>query len=326
METSDKHVESVELGSQDIEDILGMLDVPVRDTEEKEKIRVESELKTRFMDTIIATKQFTDMLDKLAGDLEAKSENVLLKRRHEELDETNKYDPGQPIDSWDKHSMRSTSVPQEAAHQMYDFYKKWSEVETLFNEHKYTFAQILPSTVNGYTIETIFVPFKYGRTILLEYLAERYDALVGEEEDCKVKDEEDEEISCNAISKEIHQKYVRETKDYITRTETGTILKLTEVIPSNARLMFSNIFMTYWRLASYVVALYTGISVEDSTYLFKYVNKVIVLLLDPKVIFRPKWIGLLTHPIKLRKSYFELLFPQSDIVTVADYLGYRESE
>ena len=52
------------------------------------------------------------------------------------------------------------------------------------------------------------------------------------------------------------------------------------LIPVNAKLLFKPLLYTYWRLATYMVSLYTWSSVYDSIGMYMYPNRFIVKLFD----------------------------------------------
>ena len=185
--------------------------------------------------------------------------------------------------------------------------------EYVFDSNKsITFVIKRPRPCTGITID------KPRTDVLLEFLAERYADIItesGVEKDIEVTintDTGEKTYSAFKVVEEINENFKKMTIRYITKTNNIPIPKISGdsitgyAIPVNAKLLFKPLLYTYWRLATYMVSLYTWSSPYDSIGMYKFPNRFIVKLFDKetsegKIRIRPS-----PNP---SNNFFYYLFP-----------------
>ena len=266
----------------------------VQDTDEMRERRQRGMLSTSLSDIVLATAQFSRILSKYIGDFTGLT--MALKNEEDRMFEAR--DPDGPKYYWRKdHTSLEYNIEYEkdakvSAKQLISFYYGETDTESLLKSDPQGSSGMLPETIQDYPLEHLTRVYEYGRYVLLEFLAERYADIVtesGVEKDIEVTintDTGEKTYSASKVVEEIKENFKKMTIRYITKTSSIVIPKIagdsiTEyAIPVNAKLLFKPLLYTYWRLATYMVSLYTWSSTYDSIGMYKFPNRFIMKLFD----------------------------------------------
>lgn len=261
----------------------------VQDTDEMRERRQRGMLSTSLSDIVLATAQFSRILSKYIGDFTGLT--MALKNEEDRMFEAR--EPDGPKYYWKKdHTSLEFNMEYEdnaevAAKQLISFYSGETDTESLLKSDPQGSSGMLPETIQDYPLEHLTRVYEYGRYVLLEFLAERYTDIVTE--DGVKKDIEvtintstgEKTYNASKVAGEINKKFKEMTVTYITKLDSIPIPKIAgEAIPLNAKILFKPLLYTYWRLATYMVSLYTWSSPYDRIGMYKFPNRFIVKLFD----------------------------------------------
>lgn len=266
----------------------------IQDTDEMRERRQRGMLSTSLSDIVLATAQFSRILSKYIGDFTGLT--MALKNEEDRMFEAR--EPSGPHYYWRKdHTSLEYNIEYEknaeiAAKQLISFYYGETDTDSLMKDDPYGSSGMLPESIRDYPLEHLKRVYEYGRYVLLEFLAERYIDIItenGDKKDIEVTvntNTGEKTYSASKVADEVKKKFKELTVSYITKIESIPIPKIAgdatteNAIPVNAKLLFKPLLYTYWRLATYMVSLYTWSSVYDSIGMYMYPNRFIVKLFD----------------------------------------------
>lgn len=261
----------------------------VQDTDEMRERRQRGMLSTSLSDIVLATAQFSRILSKYIGDFTGLT--TALKNEEDRMFEAR--EPDEPKYYWRKdHTSLEFNMEYEdnaevAAKQLISFYYGETDAKSLMADDPKGSSLMLPESIQDYPLEHLERVYDYGRYVLLEFLAERYKDIVtenGVEKDIEVTiktNTGEKTYSASRVVEEINKIFKKLTVTYIIKMDSIPIPKIAgEAIPKNAKLLFKPLLYTYWRLATYMVSLYTQSSIYDSVGMYKFPNRFIIKLFN----------------------------------------------
>lgn len=261
----------------------------VQDTDEMRERRQRGMLSTSLSDIVLATAQFSRILSKYIGDFTGLT--MALKNEEDHMFKAREAEGPKYYWRKDNTSLEYNIEYEEnaeiTAKQLISFYYGETDTKSLIKDDPQGSSLMLPESIQDYPLEHLERVYDYGRYVLLEFLAERYTDIVtenGVEKDIEVTIDTDtgkKTYSASKVAEEINKKFKSMTITYITKMDSIPIPKIAgEVIPKNAKLLFKPLLYTYWRLATYMVSLYTQSSIYDSIGMYKFPNRFIVKLFN----------------------------------------------
>lgn len=266
----------------------------VQDTDEMRERRQRGMLSTSLSDIVLATAQFSRILSKYIGDFTGLT--MALKNEEDRMFEAR--EPDGPKYYWRKdHTSLEYNIEYEkdaevAAKQLISFYYGETDTQSLIDSDPYGSIGMLPETIQEYPLRHLTRVYEYGRYVLLEFLAERYADIVTEngiKKDIEVTintNTGEKKYSASKVAEEINKKFKEMTVSYITKLDSIPMPRIAgdaiteNAIPVNAKLLFKPLLYTYWRLATYMVSLYTWSFPYDSIGMYKFPNRFIIKLFN----------------------------------------------
>lgn len=287
----------------------------LQDTDEMRERRQRGMLSTSLSDIVLATAEFSKILSKYVGDFTGLT--TALKNEEDRVYEAR--DPSGPHEYWrkDNTSLEFTISYEKnaeiAAKQMVSFYYGGTDVRSLMESDPYGASAMLPETIQDYPLEELERVYNYGWYVLLEFLAERYTDIItesGEKRDVEVTFNTttgEKKYNASAVAAEINKKFKALTVEYITKYDSTPITKISgDAIPEGAKLLFKPLLYTYWRLATYMVSLYTQSYPYDSVGMYKFPNRYMIKFFNRETSegkMRPR-----TY-VNPSRNFFYYLFP-----------------
>lgn len=227
--------------------------------------------------------------------------------------DTSDREPDPPTNEWEGRFIHNTTSAEEAASDLIVFSDEKTLPLNVFNSNKAMVAQMIPSTLKKFPFQTLIDILTFGRSVLLGYLAQRYTLLATD--DGQIKDfnitvnENGEDVTHSAVlvAKDAQDTFKKLMTRYITKLPEIRPPNLLEYIPENANLLFKPILYTYWRLATYMAAIYRKDQPYQYDYLYKYINVNMFNFFDTSTTESKQ--SIFPSPQSSRVQFFTQLFP-----------------
>lgn len=283
--------------------------------------RERGSLIRRMADAMEHVRRYTESLTENIKQIQVDQKKIF---KTMEINSLNEALIGAPGYEWRGISITGGNDPSSLLSQIISFNIDKTEVKYILDNEKEMFDQIIPASLNDYGISGIVGILETGREALLAYLAQKYISVADEETlrtKIIIKDggSEKEVYAIDFVS-DINEGFQKQIKSRVLKSGNINDVPLLTLIPENPKLLFSNILNTYWRLSTFILAMYITSDPYPYSYTYTSITRDFVSAITG-VSVRPSYLLASPSPNMMHKQMFSVLFPGNSTGAIKELLG-----